>query len=480
MNIHNTISGMNKLFITILMLFCAGQIYALPLPQTIQKLSDFCKGNYQLISKKEIPITSAAVTAEPVSACRLIYSWKMPPPENEKEKKNWQDVPEFADIVLIPADSAFRADKAVALSKAVADPAAKDFFFQQYGLEWRKLKSNLKYYTLYAGKNDDFYCFANASLPFLLQLRQVLELTGGFSTPEYLAEALGSGDTDAVTANTAMYMLPAFGNEAIPHVELGLEETAAMDEDTFRFFEVLLRIGTPEALQKINHYAKNAESDYILFPLFDVILGNKVEDIDLLPCYERMLREQVAVKEMTALYQKLKLENELNASCRQIAAEPKNFSNYREAVIVLEKVDDETRKKYENLEEDIRRLLLRGGDMPHSMSYHVVEESEATRNTRLKKEDEKRIKPFIVLLVHSPNPKMAILAALSLCLMDDTNAPYTVKKYVERVRNTGIDILKAMPKHKQLISQTVNTLLTHSTNEREKKILENVAGRIRY
>ncbi len=447
------------------------------LQNTVKQITEYCKKEYRLLSQTALPLTGSVAPA-PVTACRLIYSGK-PLKELRKENNALADIPEFTDIVLIPTNSEFRLDKAIAQSTATSAPETRDFFFQQYGIEWRRLKSNLTYYTLYLGRNEDFYCFANGNLLFLLQLQAVLNLKDGFSPIEYLAKALGDNSVDAVTADSAVLLLPAYGDRAIPAIEEEIEETLALDDDISRHIEVLFRIGSTAALKKINSYAETADDDAVLQPIFDVILRNKVEDADLKICYQRMLERQVGVKEIIALYKKMKWDAELRKACALIAAKPKSFMNYRDAIIILDQVDDETVKKYDKIEEDIRQQLLRGGDMPRSTSYHIAGEADSTREARLKEEDKKRTHPLIALLLYGPKPRMAILSGMSLALMDDTRAPYTVKKYVGRVRNAGVELLQAVPKKAYPeIQSTIEALLRYGTSEREKTLLQDVARRI--
>ncbi len=468
---------MKKKYLISLILFGFLTFSAAGSETVVQKITEANKKDYRLIQQTRIQLTGPAAPA-PVAASRLIYSGK-PLHSLMKDNPQLSDVPEFADIVLIPANSAFRPDKALALSEPESDPAAADFFFRQFGIEWRNLKSNLTYYTVYVGRNKDYYCFANSSLLFLVHLQKLLNLEGGFSPMEMLADALGNDSVDSFTADAAALKLTEYGDAALPFVEQAVADTLALDENVHRHTFVLFRIGTKSAREMINAYTESGMDKRLSQAIFAAILDNKAEHPGLKSTYGKMLEQQVGIKEMIELYRKMGWQEELLAACRKITERPKTFTNYREAVIVLEKISPENIKTYNDLEEDIRRQLLRGGDMPRSTSYHVAGESDSAREQRLREEDEKRIRPLQVLLLRGPSPEMAVLAGLSLALMDDTKAPYSVKKYVGRVRSAGIEILRAHQGDAGAkVTRLLERLIKYSTDEREKALLQDTARRI--
>ena len=451
-----------------------------------KKITEQCGKVYRLVNRSPFKIANQEITAEPFTAYRLFYQGhplkelKVPSSANAAQAKEYER-PAFADIVLIPVDSPFRLDKALKYSRPTTEKETAFLLFRQFGMEWRDLKnlSSLHSYTVYVGKNDDWYCFASANTSFLLMLQDTLKLKDGFVPMELLAEALFAADVANVTADTAMHMLAGYGNQALPHLDRAIQEAASLDDDTYRPFFALSQINTPEAFAMINRYAEQTTDRNVLASLFRVILLNKVVSPALKPCYQKMLEHQAGVEELIRIYTQLGWADDLRKGCALIAETPKTYENYRQAVFYLEKVDAFLLKRYGDLEESIRQLLLRSGDMPKSIAYHTVSETETEREIRLRKEDEKRIAPMRMALLGGPKPKITIISALNLALMDDSNAPQSVKNYVARVRNVGLQILRDMPDKRDEISHTLRTLVTHSTVEREQRLLSELAVRLR-
>ena len=445
------------------------------------------KPYYKITNISRLTVNKPVLGKAPFTAYRIILSGKplkaLPRKDEDTAIKQRLNIPEFADIILIPTTSeVFRLDKALSLFKPTTQQGMENLFYEQYGFQWRKLDSNLKRYTLYVGQNEHFYCFAASNLSFLLRLQASLKLQDGFSPVEYLTEALSVNDLFNTTAATALHQLPYCGNEALPYLKREIDSANEEDELISHCFQVLAKIGTPEAYNLMNHYATDDRDQEILTPLFDTILASKLIKPDLLPCYRLMLRKQHGIEFACAAMDKCKQITELKAALHQIVEQPKDYSKFRFALMALETWSNPAAiPKHKEAQEQIMLLLLRGGDMPGTVAFQNVEESEAARENRLRQEDEVRLKPVIDYLLNAPEYHMTILVAFDLSLLDTEVMPKASHKYAYRVHEAGRRILQQMmvnPVKRRKIEHYLRTLVTCTQNKKELKLFQELAQKL--
>ena len=445
------------------------------------------KPYYKITNISRLTVNKPVLGKAPFTAYRIILSGKplkaLPRKDEDTAIKQRLNIPEFADIILIPTTSeVFRLDKALSLFKPTTQQGMENLFYEQYGFQWRKLDSNLKRYTLYVGQNEHFYCFAASNLSFLLRLQASLKLQDGFSPVEYLTEALSVNDLFNTTAATALHQLPYCGNEALPYLKREIDSANEEDELISHCFQVLAKIGTPEAYNLMNHYATDDRDQEILTPLFDTILASKLIKPDLLPCYRLMLRKQHGIEFACAAMDKCKQITELKAALHQIVEQPKDYSKFRFALMALETWSNPAAiPKHKEAQEQIMLLLLRGGDMPGTVAFQNVEESEAARENRLRQEDEVRLKPVIDYLLNAQEYHMTILVAFDLSLLDTEVMPKASHKYAYRVHEAGRRILQQMmvnPVKRRKIEHYLRTLVTCTQNKKELKLFQELAQKL--
>ena len=137
--------------------------------------------------------------------------------------------------------------------------------------------------------------------------------------------------------------------------------------------------------------------------------------------------------------------------------------------------------------EQIKILLMRSGDVAGTPRILSLSDKELEVKRKLEKEDRKRIQPFEDQLAKSKNPEMAVLAALSLYIMEwDTLrmrragnsagiAPVS-RDYLRRVKEAGLRILKRLDS--DTVQRTLATLKNHVESEDESNMLSSLAVRL--
>lgn len=434
---------------------------------------------YKVVSFNRFIVDNPDIANQPFEAFRIVFSGS-PLKQLLKDSKETAARNEFGDIIIVPVKSPFRLDKALALNKETV-VRESPFFFSKFGFQWRSIRSDIKRYTLYIGKNDSFYFFGSSNLPFFFHLGYNFKLSGGFSPVDYLADALSVHDAGNITSESASVYLPKYGNAALPYLAKAIRSTLAMDEKPFAHFRVAARIGTPEAYDFMNSFVdpEKYPDQNILLPVFDAIVLFRLIDPRLAPCYKAMLREQAAVPFVLSAYYAMKKPNDIRADIVRIAETPKSYENYRFAKIAIANWNDPEKKTcHADAEAAIRALLARSGDTPDSMTYQNMEENSADREFRLGKEDQQRIKPYVDKLMQAPERDLTMIVALNLAMTSITSGKAT-KSYVKRVRATGIRLLKDMPDKQRDIAHAVRTLRTHIASESDRRILDDIAASLR-
>ncbi len=480
---------MKKWIISLLpLLLLAGSLCAddtqADLDAACKTIREMGKPYYKISNVSPLTVTNPVPAGSTFTAYRLILTGNplktLPRKNDDPAIKQRLEIPEVADIILIPVTCAvFRLDKALAQHKPVSQAGMENLFYSQYGFQWRKLASNLKRYTLFIGQNKQFYCFAASNLPFLLRLQASLELQNGFPPVEYLTEALSVNDLFNTTAVTALHQLPFYGNETLPYLEREIDSAGDDEGLLSHCFLVMTKLGTPEAYALMNHYATEDQEPELLTALFDTIIAEKVIRKELLPCYRLMLRKQQGIEFACAAAVQCGQQPELKSALRRILEQPRDYSKFRLALMVLENWSTPaTISKHKKAQEQIMLMLLRGGDIPGTTVYQNVEESEAARENRLRQEDEVRLKPVFDYLLNAKEYNSTILIAFDLSLLDPEVMPKASRKYVHRVHEAGRKILQQMmadPEKRRQIIHYIRTLVTHTQNKKELKLFQELA-----
>lgn len=468
-------------------MLCAGDLTK-QLTDTRDLLRKMGQPYYKITHVSRLTVNNPALGKKPFTAFRFILSGSplkdLPQKGETPEIQQRLAIPEVADLILIPVTGGeFRLDKALGLFEPSSRPGMEQLFYDQYGFQWRKLDSNLKRYTLYIGQNESFYCFAAGNLSFLLRLQAALKFKDGFSPVEQLTEALAVNDLFNTTAATALHQLPLFGNEALPYLKRELNAINAEEEnEAAPYFQVLAKIGSPEAFALMNHYATDDRETEFLKALFNTIMAAKLVKPALIPCYQLMLRKQHGIEFACAAMDQCKKIPELKTALRQIVEQPQDYSKFRFALMALEAWENPSViPKHKEAQEQIMLLLLRGGDLPGTVAFQNVKESEAARENRLRKEDEVRLQPVMDYLLNAPEYRLTILMAFDLSLLDDAAMPKASRKYAQRVHDAGSKILRDMMKNpvkRREIEHYIRTLVTHTQNKRELNLFQNLARKL--
>lgn len=442
----------------------------LTVPAELSVITDFFKKDYRRTSVSGYLIENKEVTAQPITAFRSIFVTK---PVTEKSGA------EYADILMIPVKSTFRPDKALQLDTKKTDKATADFFYSQYGMQWRFLESGLKHYTLYLGRSSEYYYFGAANLPFLVQLKKKLNLQGGFLPEEYLAEALAVQDANDQTAESASTLLPEYGNKALPYLKGSIRAITELDEGAYPHFRVLARIATPEAFAMMNSYADDASLNYILLPLFDAIITHKLVNKALIPCYYAMLREQVAITYAAEALTQLNMRTEARDKLREVVRNPLDFENYKLATFLIFAMENPgVLPPHKIAEEEIRVLLVRGGDIPESTKFVNAQETEAERELRLAEKDMERIKTHYDRITKSKEKNLAMIVALELILTKIPRKDVSAT-YERRLHAVGYKILKDIPDQRVELTRLIKILASDRNRHKgEREIFRGIAKRL--
>ena len=165
--------------------------------------------------------------------------------------------------------------------------------------------------------------------------------------------------------------------------------------------------------------------------------------------------------------------------------------SFREYMVVRTTIDQFETGKKESPElaamEQIKILLMRSGDVAGTPRILSLSDKELEVKRKLEKEDRRRIQPFEDQLAKSKNPEMAVLAALSLYIMEwDTLrmrragssagiAPVS-RDYLRRVKEAGLRILRNLDS--DTVQRTLTTLKNHVESEDESNMLSSLAVRL--
>ncbi len=378
---------------------------------------------------------------------------------------------EYADFVIIPKSTSFNLKNALRFStENHALPAPDTYiYFGKYGFRWRKLKSSFEQYTLYLGEDQNNYYFGHASLPVLVWFNRALGLKDGFPVLPTLAAALEVDDKDQFTCRYAIAELAKSGNEALPHLQNAVESILEMDMPPVTPFIVMKLINTPEADAMLSRYAADRRKLLLqgLFQAFEDFTEMRAAQKKV---FLRMLTSRMAPLIGLRAAVQLNLGKEFIPALKDYVARPYSFAEYSMGVRYTAYFrNPELRTVHENAAGEIRMLLLRNGDIPNTLRVINVDEKAVKREDRLAQEDQERIKPYVNAFLTAPETDLGILYALDLATFSPKEKGVK-NTYIQRVRNTGVDILKKLPEAQ--VKTAFQSLLRYLVNPVERDLFD--------
>lgn len=391
------------------------------------------------------------------------------------------EVREFADFVAVPKESTFQAENALRFTtedvRSVPPEQAKTAF-RKYGILWKNAKTPFKVYTLYLGEDAENHYFGQANLSVLLWFRRAFHLYGGESSLKLLGDALSVQDTEGFTCRFAIAELAKYKNEALPILEESIRSSLELDVPPSPQFLCMKMIDTPEADRMLCKYADSRDEKVLtgLFRAFEDFVGIRPSQKNV---FLRMISSRIAPKLGIQAVMKVGLEKEIVPLLRDYVNQPRSFEDYSIGVRTLFMIrNPEKKTPHASAAEQIKLLLMRGGELPDTLNFTDINESEFSREQRLSKQDEERIKPYVDIIAGSPDTDIGILTALELALFstkmpafNPRNQTKGVKNtYLDRVRRTGGIILRQLPRDQVL--RAFNALLSFVENDREHQLLE--------
>lgn len=392
-----------------------------------------------------------------------------------------EEIREFADFVAVPKESAFQTENALRFAtedvRSVPPEQAKTAF-RKYGILWKNVKTPFNVYTLYLGEDAENHYFGQANLSVLLWFRRAFRLSGGESTLKLLGDALNVQDSEGFTCRYAIAELAKYKNEALPVLEKSIASSLELDVPPCPQFICMKMVDTPEADRMLCKYAESRDETLLvgLFRAFEDFVGLRPSQKKV---FMRMISSRMAPTLGIQMATKVGLEKEIVPLLRAYVNQPRSFEDYSIGVRTLFTIrNPEKMTPHEAAAEQIKLLLMRGGELPNTVNFTDINESEYSREQRLTRMDEDRIKPFVDVIVKDPDTDIGILTALELAMFT-TNMPAfnprnqvkgVKNTYLTRVRRTGGLILKQFPRDQVL--RAFNALLSFVEDDKEHQMLE--------
>ena len=393
-----------------------------------------------------------------------------------------EEIREFADFVAVPKESLFQAENALrstAEDVRNVPPEQSEIAFRKYGILWKNIKEPpFRVYTLYLGEDAENYYFGQANLSVLLWFRRAFRLSGGESTLTLLGNALNVQDKDGFTSRFAIVELARYQNAALPELERSIRASMEFDIPPRAQFLCMKMIDTPEADNMLNRYANSHDETLLngLFRAFDDYVGIRPSQKNV---FLRMISSRMAPLLGIQAAMKTGLEKDIVQPLQAYVNRPHSFEDYRIGVRTLFAIrNPDKTTRHADAAEQIKLLLMRGGELPDTVNFTDLNESEFSREQRLAKQDEERIQPYVDILVNEPDTDIGILTALELAMFTTRMPTFGVRNqakgvkssYLLRVRRTGALILRKFPREQVL--RAFNALLSFVENDQEHQMLE--------
>ena len=439
---------------------------------------------YKPLQRGREPILNRDLSDEVIPSWRLIYVKPYDKPQGEEQNESEpvaadedEDVKEdFAAITLIPVKS-IRLSDALRLN-ALGKPretSLQPLFFTKYGIMWRKLQTQYENFTLYLGATEDFHVFVSANISVIYSLFRNVDMKGGIDLISLLVDCLDIEDEEYFTNRFALVHLAEFGENSVPALQQAVKRVAASGGVPIQQFVGLANIASPKVIEILNDAADSSNAR-IRDAVFTALIGMPAVTKDLKHVYVRMVETREKVWAGFAACDILGCAKELSPLLDAYYARPRSvaeFENVARARWLLK--EPKTNLVHTRALNEITIASIRSGEIANSPQYRNVQETDASRNARLKVEDEKRIASARDAILKAPQTDLSVAAGIEL-VMFTTKDKRVSTQYINRVNNVGIDILRALPRQETL--RILDTLIRYNESVPEAEKLSDIRARI--
>ena len=439
---------------------------------------------YQPLQRSREPILNHALSEEIVPSWRLIYVKPFDKPQGgeqtvpeEASDDDEEDVKEdFAAITLIPVKS-IRLSNALRLSAIgkPEEPILQPLFFTKYGIMWRKLQTQYENFTLYLGATKDFHVFVSANISVIYTLFRNVDMKGGIDLISLLVDCLDIEDEEFFTNRFALVHLAEFGDSSIPTLQRAIRRIAASGQAPIQQFLALANFASPKVIELLNEAADSADAQ-IREASFTALIGMPGVDKELKHAYVRMVETRERIWPGFAACDMLGCAKELSPLLDAYYARPRSvaeFETVARARWLLK--DPKLDLVHTRALNEITIASVRSGEIANSPLFRNVQETDATRNARLKVEDEKRIASAKEAILKAPQTDLSVCAGIEL-VMFTTKDKRVSTQYIARVNSVGIDILRALPRQETL--RCLDALIRYNESVPEAEKLSDIRARI--
>ena len=445
---------------------------------------------YKPLQRNREPILNRDLSDEVVPSWRLIYVKPFDKPQDEAAagtpaaaaaaaEDNDEDMKEdFAAITLIPVKS-IRLSNALKLG-AVGKPQEailQPLFFTKYGIMWRKLQTQYETFTLYLGATEDFHVFVSANISVIYTLFRNVDMKGGIDLIELLVDCLDIEDEEYFTNRFALVHLAEFGDASISDLQRAIKRVAAAGQTPIQQFLGLTNIApnSEKAIELLNE-ASDSRDAQIRDAAFTAMIGMPTVLKELKHSYVRMVQSREKIWPGFAACDLLNCAKELSPLLDAYYAKPRSVAEFETVARARWMLKDPGLDLIHNRAlNEITIASVRSGEIANSPLYRNVQETDASRNARLKVEDEKRIASAKEAILKAPQTDLSVCAGIEL-VMFTTKDKRVSAQYIARVNSVGIDILRALPR--QEVFRYLDALIRYNESVPEAEKLSDIRARV--
>ena len=433
---------------------------------------------YKPLQRNREPLLNRDLSDEVIPIWRLIYVKSFDKPEGQGViGDDEEDVKEdFAAVTLIPVKS-IRLSNALKLNAVGKPPETilQPLFFTKYGIMWRKLQTQYETFTLYLGATEDFHVFASANISVIYTLFRNVSMQGGTDLISLLVDCLDIEDEMYFTNRFSLVHLAEFGDASIPALQRAIKRIAAAGQAPIQQFLGLTNIASPKVFELLNE-AVDSKDAQIRDAAFTAIIGMPSVDKRAKHAYVRMVETREKIWPGFAACDVLGCAKDLSPLLDTYYARPKSVAEFemvaRARWLLKDPKLDLVHTRALN---EITIASIRSGEIANSPQYRNVQETDASRNARLKVEDEKRIASAKEAILKAPQTDLSVCAGIEL-VMFTTKDKRVSTQYIQRVNSVGIDILRALPRQETL--RYLDALIRYNDSIPEAEKLSDIRSRI--
>ena len=434
---------------------------------------------YKPLQRSREPLLNRNLSDEVIPTWRLTYVKNFDKPEGAgvQTAEDDEDVKEdFATITLVPVKS-IRLSNALKLSAVGKPPetSLQPLFFTKYGIMWRKLQTQYETFTLYLGATEDFHVFVSANISVIYTLFRNVDMKGGTDLITLLVDCLDIEDEEYFTNRFALVHLSEFGDASIPALQRAIKRVAASGVTPIQQFLGLTNIASPKAFELLNEAADSKDAQ-VRDAAFTAIIGMPSVDERLKYAYVRMVETREKIWPGFAACDILGCAKELSPYLDAYYARPKSvaeFETVARARWLLK--DPKLNLVHTRALNEITIASIRSGEIANSPQYRNVQETDASRNARLRVEDEKRIASAKEAIIKAPQTDLSVAAGIELAMFL-TKDKRVSAQYIARVNQVGIDILRALPRQETL--RYLDALIRYNDSIPEAEKLSDIRARV--